>query len=56
MLDAGANSGMASRVAAALWPAALIISLEPDPNNYALLQLNTAAYANIHTEQVLAAK
>ena len=52
VLDAGANIGLASRVAAALWPAALIVALEPDPANFALLQQNTAAYPNIHLEQV----
>lgn len=42
VLDAGANVGLAAMLFAAMWPRAQIISLEPDKNNFAMLQLNAA--------------
>ncbi|CAI5505836.1 unnamed protein product [Closterium sp. Naga37s-1] len=40
ILDAGANIGLASLVFAMRFPDALIVAVEPAPNNFALLQRN----------------
>lgn len=53
VLDAGANVGLSSRIFAALWPHATVVSLEPGINNFAMLQLNAAMAPNIHPRQVL---
>lgn len=47
VLDAGANVGHASALFAAFWPAALVVSLEPQRGNYAMLRLNTAHFRNV---------
>ena len=53
VLDAGANIGLASRIFAMLWPHAMIISLEPDADNFAMLELNAAMASNIRPNNVL---
>ena len=52
MLDAGANCGIASRIAARLWPNATIVSLEPDPDNFAILSKNFEGVPGLHPEMV----
>lgn len=47
IIDAGANIGMASVYFANKYPEAKIISIEPDVNNFALLQKNTTGYSKI---------
>ncbi len=47
IIDAGANVGFASIWYATRFPKAKIVALEPDSANFALLQRNVAAYANI---------
>lgn len=47
IIDAGANIGVASVFFAATFPHARIISIEPEPGNFALLEKNTRAYPNI---------
>lgn len=52
VLDAGANVGLASRLFAALWPRARIISLEPDRANFAMLELNAAMAPSVEPQNV----
>lgn len=47
ILDAGANIGMASVFFATLFSKAKIIAIEPDKNNFELLQQNTADYPQV---------
>ena len=47
VVDAGANTGMASAYFAEQWPDALVIAVEPDEENFALLERHTAAYPNV---------
>ncbi|MBX9965098.1 MAG: FkbM family methyltransferase [Burkholderiales bacterium] len=47
ILDGGANIGLASIYFAREIPEALIIAVEPEASNFALLEKNTSAYANI---------
>src|SRR5262249_44431289 len=47
IIDAGANVGYASVFFAETFPKARIIAIEPEPANFALLQQNTAPYANV---------
>jgi FkbM family methyltransferase len=47
IVDAGANIGMAAVYFANRFPNATIISIEPEPGNYAVLQHNTARYERI---------
>ena len=47
ILDAGANFGGSSLLFAALFPHAIIVSLMPAPDNFNILQINSARYANI---------
>ncbi len=49
IIDGGANIGLASIALKNMFPAATIISIEPDPENYAQLQENIKPYKNIHT-------
>lgn len=51
ILDAGANAGFATVVLAHMFPAAMIIALEPDPANYQLLLLNTRRFGNVRQIQ-----
>lgn len=41
VIDLGANIGVFSRYARTLWPNALIVSVEPDPNNIAIFKQAT---------------
>ncbi len=47
ILDCGGNIGMSAVFFANIYPEAKIISLEPDPNNFKLLKLNTSPYPNV---------
>jgi FkbM family methyltransferase len=47
IIDGGANIGLTAAFFASRFPAAQIISLEPDKENYSLLCKNTQAYNNI---------
>ena len=47
ILDAGANVGYASVYFARHFPDAEIVSVEPEENNFQMLQRNTSAYPNI---------
>lgn len=47
IVDAGANIGLVSIVYANRFPNARIVAIEPEENNYRMLQKNTAAYKNI---------
>jgi hypothetical protein len=38
---AGANAGFSSMLFKLLWPNATVVSLEPDPSNFAMLKANT---------------
>lgn len=48
ILDAGANVGFATVLFKLLWPDATVVSLEPDPDNFAMLQRNTQGFKNVH--------
>jgi FkbM family methyltransferase len=47
IVDGGANIGLTSIFFANKYPAARIVSIEPEVNNFRLLQKNAAKYANI---------
>jgi len=47
IIDAGANIGLFAIVMANRFPAANIISIEPDPGNYDQLMLNTNPYSGV---------
>jgi len=47
IIDAGAHIGFVSILFANRWPDARIIAIEPEPENFALLQRNTAPYERI---------
>lgn len=47
IVDAGANIGLASLYLSMLYPYAKILAIEPQRENFKLLQLNTEAYSNI---------
>jgi FkbM family methyltransferase len=47
VVDVGANIGMATLAFANKYPHATIVSVEPEPENYAMLVRNSAAYPNI---------
>lgn len=47
IIDAGANIGMASLYLSQRFPDARILAVEPDPENFAILSLNTAMDSNI---------
>lgn len=48
IVDLGANIGLAAVYFKSRFPAATIISVEPDPENFAMLLENTKAYSNIY--------
>ena len=48
ILDCGGNIGCAAVYFANTYPAAQIYSVEPEKNNFSLLQYNTFLYKNIH--------
>jgi hypothetical protein len=48
ILDAGANAGYATALFKLLWPDAIVVSLEPDPANFAQMRLNTAGFTGVH--------
>lgn len=47
IIDAGANIGLASVYFANRFPAARILAIEPEPDNYQMLKKNTGHYNNI---------
>jgi FkbM family methyltransferase len=47
IIDAGANIGLAAIWYSRLYPDAVIISIEPDPANFKMLEANTAALPNV---------
>lgn len=47
IIDGGGNIGLTAAYFASRYPAAKIITVEPDPNNFELLKKNTAGYPNI---------
>lgn len=47
IVDAGANIGLASVYFASRLPQTRIIAIEPDPDNFRLLTMNTAPYPNV---------
>ena len=49
VIDAGANTGLYSMLAATVAHKGKVYAFEPDAKNYSLLQKNTAGYENIHT-------
>jgi FkbM family methyltransferase len=51
IIDAGANVGYASVFFANRYPQARILAIEPDTDNFRLLQHNTRAYPNIRCMQ-----
>ncbi|KAL4857493.1 Glycosyltransferase family protein 64 protein C5 [Chlorella vulgaris] len=48
ILDAGANAGFSSMLFKLLWPNATVVSLEPDPTNFAMLKANTKQFKGVH--------
>lgn len=44
VIDLGANTGLASALFLSLWPKAKVVAVEPDPENFALMQKNLAPY------------
>ncbi len=51
VIDGGANVGMFSIKMKNDFPDALVVAVEPDPDNYRILQKNTNPYSNIQTVQ-----
>lgn len=51
IIDGGGNIGLTACFFATKYPAATIVTVEPDTENYNLLQSNCKAYSNIHTIQ-----
>lgn len=48
ILDAGGNCGLSTYIIKALFPKAMVITLEPDPENFKILQKNTQQLKNVH--------
>jgi len=48
VLDAGANAGFSSVLFKLMWPESVIVSVEPDPRNFELLQRNTEELEGVH--------
>lgn len=48
ILDAGANCGISTYILKALFPTAMIVSLEPDAENFKMLTRNTEQLDNVH--------
>ena len=40
---AGGNAGFSTLIFKLLWPEAVVVGLEPDPDNYEVYKRNTAA-------------
>ena len=51
VIDCGANIGSTVRYWKAAYPEALVVAVEPDPDNFAVLQRNTEGMAGIHCVQ-----
>lgn len=51
IIDGGGNIGLTACFFASKYPGSTIISIEPDPGNYKLLQANCKPYANIKSLQ-----
>jgi FkbM family methyltransferase len=51
IIDGGGNIGLSACFFATKYPSAAVISIEPDKDNYKMLQLNCGHYSNIHTQQ-----
>lgn len=51
VIDAGANIGYTALLFANWWPESLVISLEPDQENYEFVVRNTSSYPNIRVLQ-----
>jgi FkbM family methyltransferase len=51
IIDGGGNIGLTACFLATKFPRATIVTIEPDKQNFELLQLNCSPYANIHTLQ-----
>lgn len=51
ILDAGANAGFSTYMLRMLFPDATIVSVEPDPINFKVLERNTKDLGNIHLVQ-----
>jgi FkbM family methyltransferase len=51
IIDAGSNIGLYAIWMKNKYPNSAIICIEPDPENFAILKENLAAYSNIHFEQ-----
>ena len=51
IIDGGGNIGLTACFFATKFPKATIVTIEPDTENYKLLQLNCKQYHNIHTLQ-----
>ena len=47
IIDAGANIGVSARWFAKQYPKAKVIAVEPDPDNFALCNVNTLGFGNI---------
>jgi hypothetical protein len=47
IIDAGANVGMSTLFYAMKFPTAMIVAIEPEPNNFAMLKRNCAGLSNI---------
>jgi FkbM family methyltransferase len=47
IIDAGANIGLTAAYFAARYPDAVIYAIEPEPANFAMLERNTAGFANV---------
>lgn len=52
IMDLGAYIGLASAYFAHKFPDSRIIAIEPEKDNFTMLQLNTRPYRNVHTENV----
>mmetsp|Transcript_7862 Transcript_7862/g.15814 ORF Transcript_7862/g.15814 Transcript_7862/m.15814 type:complete len:399 (-) Transcript_7862:52-1248(-) len=48
ILDAGANAGFSTYMLRMLFPDATIVSVEPDPANFKILERNTKELGNVH--------
>lgn len=51
IIDGGGNIGLTACFFATKFPGATIVTIEPDTENFNLLQMNCKPYANIHTLQ-----
>ncbi len=47
IIDIGSHIGASVAYFASIYPAAIIVAYEPDPENFALLKKNTAAFVNV---------